>query len=107
MTKEQYLEMCEQLGSEPDPEEMPVDFTDMPDEIQEAFDLYSKLPDRWDNFNGIYQGKDLTCLGVILDIRKVEDRVTALDLILMIDGIREKQISDKQKAKRAAEKRRK
>ena len=107
MTKEQYFEMCEQLGTEPSPEEIPVELSDLPDGIQEAFDLYTKLPDRWDTFNGIYQGKDLTRLGVILDIKKVEDRATALDLILLIDSIREKEISDKQKAKRAAESRRK
>jgi hypothetical protein len=85
------------MGNEPNPDEIPVEIDDLPEEIQTVFDLYVKLPDRWDTFNGVYQGKDLTCLGVILDIKKVEDRATALDLILMIDAAREQQLAKKRK----------
>jgi hypothetical protein len=85
------------MGNEPNPDEIPVEIDDLPEELQTIFDLYTKLPDRWDTFNGVYQGKDLTCLGVILDIKKVEDRATALDLILMIDAAREHQLAKKRK----------
>ena len=85
------------MGNEPNPDEIPIELDDMPEEIQTIFDLYIKLPDRWDHFNGVYLGKDLTCLGVILDIKEVEDRATALDLILMIDAVREQQLARKKK----------
>lgn len=85
------------MGNQPNPDEIPVELDDLPEEIQSGFDLYTKLPDRWDSFNGTYLGKDLTCLGVILDIKQVEDRATALDLILMIDAAREQQLAKKRK----------
>jgi len=36
MTQARYLEMCEQLGKEPNPEEMPPDINDLPEEVQQA-----------------------------------------------------------------------
>jgi hypothetical protein len=39
MTKEQYFEMCEALGTEPDPLEIPIEFDDLHLEVQEAYSI--------------------------------------------------------------------
>lgn len=74
MTKQLYLDMCEQLGSEPNPNEIPVEFTDLPHEVQVAYEVFNYLPDRIDGFSGIYLGKDISGLGVVMDILQVDDR---------------------------------
>lgn len=74
MTKEQYLAMCEQLGADPDPKEMPIEFGDLPYEVQQAHEVFHHLPDRIDGFSGIYLGKDLSGLGTIMDILKIDDK---------------------------------
>jgi len=43
MTKEQYLEMCEMLGTEPVDAEIPVDFTDFPELVQQILNIYNVL----------------------------------------------------------------
>ena len=96
MTKEAYFEMCELLGSEPLESEIPVDFTDFPTEVQEAFGIYQKLRDDWDGMSGSYMGKHLEGirdLFLILEV-PVEDHKTMLELISMIDRYRSKSIAD-------------
>lgn len=61
--------------------------TDFPIEVQWAFFILEKLPDRIDTMNGIYLGKDLTILPFLFDIYQIEYRRGITDLILMIDGI--------------------
>ena len=68
--------MCEQLGQEPDPDEMPPELKDFPLEIQEAFLVHAMLPDRWDGASGSYMGKDWSPLSQLLDIQQVEDKKT-------------------------------
>jgi len=72
------LQICEQLGEEPDPEKMPPSLGDFPLEVQEAFLVHSLLPDRWDGMSGAYMGKDLSALGEIFSIYGIEDRRTVL-----------------------------
>ena len=43
MTKEQYFEMCEMLGSQPVDSEIPVELDDFPVEVQQAFLVYKQL----------------------------------------------------------------
>ena len=76
MSLEAYLRMCEQLGKEPNPDEMPPDMGDFPLEIQEAFIIHSMLPDRWDGMSGSYLGKDWSALESLLNIQGVEDKKT-------------------------------
>lgn len=97
MTKEHYFDMCESLGSTPNEEEIPVDFTDFPEDVQIAFELYTKLSDRWDGMSGTYMGKDLTCLEFMMTVLGTEDQRTALEFILMIDSCRQQFLLERQK----------
>jgi len=50
--------MCEMLGSEPIESEMPVEISDFPEEVRQAFNIYSLLRDIWEGMSGSYMGKD-------------------------------------------------
>ena len=45
MTKDRYLNMCEQLDQKPDPEKMPPGIEDFPDFVIEAMNTYNGLGD--------------------------------------------------------------
>ncbi len=96
MTKETYFEMCEQLGTEPIESEVPVDFSDLYIDVQEALGIYQKLKDEWDTMNGTYMGKSYAGISDILGILEVpvEDRKTMFELIGIIDMHRSKAIAD-------------
>jgi len=96
MTRDQYFEMCEALNTEPVEDEIPIEYADFPDEVQEAIGVYYKLQDEWDTFNGTYMGKSYNGLGDILDILEVEkkDRKYLLDWITIMDSTRSKILSD-------------
>ena len=47
MTRDMYLDMCEQLGTEPIDSEIPVDYESFDYTIQTIFELYGYLSDRW------------------------------------------------------------
>lgn len=86
MTKEQYLAMCEQLGAEPIDSEIPIEFSDLPHEAQQAREVFEYLPDRIDGFSGTYFGKDLTGIGDIMRILKVQDEYHTLYFLRIIIG---------------------
>lgn len=97
MTKQQYFEMCEALGSQPLESEIPIEYEDLVLEVQEALQLYNCLQDSWDYMNGNYIGKNFTGFEYILDLYEVlpEYRKCMYELILQIDEIRAKQVQDK------------
>ncbi len=66
--------MVEQLGQEPDYDEMPPEISDFPIEVQEAFLLHTMMPDRWDGASGSYMGKDWVALEPLLNINEIEDK---------------------------------
>ena len=72
MTKDQYFEMCEMLGSEPKESEIPIEFEDFPIEMQQAFSAYKMLRDEWDGFNGVYLGKSLIGIGEVLTATEID-----------------------------------
>ena len=43
MTKQQYFDMCNQLGTEPLEHEIPVELDDLPLEVQQALLVYRLL----------------------------------------------------------------
>ena len=96
MSKEAYYEMCEALGSEPIEEEIPVEVSDFPAEVQVAIMLYNKLRDEWDYMGGNYIGKSLVGLRDILDMFEIpkEDRKLFLSWISIIDITRSKVYSE-------------
>jgi hypothetical protein len=97
MTKQQYFEMCEMLGSEPLDTEIPVEYGDLLLEVQEALNLYNCLQDSWDYMGGNYIGKNLTGFRDLLELYEVlpEYHRCMYELILQIDEIRAKQLHDK------------
>ena len=99
MTKQLYLDMCRDLGTEPVEAEIPIEYEDLPGEIQEALEIYIRLQDSWDTFNGTYQGKILTGIVGILDIFRVadKDKQVVLDWIIAIDRVRADCIANTQK----------
>lgn len=90
MTKEQYFDMCEQLGSEPIESEIPVEFDDFAMEVQLALSIYRMLRDEWEYMNGNYLGKNLNGIFELFDVYDVDpkDKKFYLELIHMIDSTR-------------------
>jgi hypothetical protein len=99
MTKDQYFEMCEMMGTDVFEEEIPVELNDFPAEVQTAFEVYQVLQDHWEAMSGTYMGKNLTGVKDILDIYEVEhtDRKLILELINLIDRERMIQYDAKRK----------
>lgn len=96
MTKDAYFEMCEALGSEPIDEEIPIEQSDFPLEVQEAIDIYYRLRDEWDSMSGTYLGKSFAGFGDILDIMEIPkgDRKLLLEWITVMDAARSKAIRE-------------
>ena len=47
---------------------MPVDRSNFPLEVQEAFMLHDLLSDRWEGMSGSYLGKDMSALQTYIDV---------------------------------------
>lgn len=101
MTKAQYFEMCEQLGTEPIESEIPIEHEDLPQEVQEALQIYNTLQDSWDYMGGNYIGKNFSYIDSVFDIYSVakEDRKTLYELLIQIDRIRAQEIQNKKPKK--------
>jgi hypothetical protein len=61
----------DQLGQEPNLDEMPPEIDDFPMEVQEAFTIHIMLPDKWDGSSGSYMGKDWAALEPLLNINGI------------------------------------
>lgn len=99
MTKEQYFDMCEQMGSEPVEEEIPVEFDDFPLEVQTALSIYKILRDEWEFVGGNYLGKNINGIFEVFDAYDIEpcDKRFYLELIHMIDSVRIDEIRKQKK----------
>jgi hypothetical protein len=101
MTKDQYYEMCEMLGTEPKSSEIPVEFDDLLDITQQALELYSYLPDRWEGMSGTFMGKDYSIVFNLFDTyeitEKTEKRIM-LKIMSTTDRVRGDIIAKKHKA---------
>ncbi len=78
--------MCEQLGKEPDINEMPPQLDDFPMELQEAFLVHQLLPDRWDGTSGSYLGKDWSALDTLLTEFEIKERKECILFIKHIEA---------------------
>lgn len=85
MTRERYLSMCEQLGKEPNPDEIPPDWDDFPEQVQIAVGIFNTLGDRAYPEIG-YIGKDYTNLPILIDIYGVEDIELLMDVLSFLDS---------------------
>lgn len=96
MTRDRYLEMCEQLGKEPSEKEIPPDWEDFPEIVQYAINTFNMLGDRVFPEIG-YIGKDYTSLPAYIEIYGIEDREFFMELLNWLDSRAIKQSSDHMK----------
>ncbi len=87
MSKENYLDMMEQLGKEPVEEEMPPGIEDFPEIVINALETFNGLGDRIFGDVG-YVGKDYTNLPYFMRIFGIEeaDEETFLTILLKLDA---------------------
>lgn len=97
MTRESYLDMCEQLNSEPIEDEIPIEIEDFQDQVKEAWTIYSYLPDRVDSFSGSYYGKSIESIANLFELFDIEikDRILVLKLVMLFDKYETEQITKK------------
>lgn len=96
MTRDRYLEMCEQLGKEPDPERIPPDWNDFPESVQQAINIFGLLGDRVYPEIG-YVGKDYTNLPVLIEVYGVEDQELLIEVLDFLDSRAIKKSSEEMK----------
>jgi len=85
MTRNKYLTMCEQLNKEPDDEELPPDWQDFPELIQNAINTFNQLGDRVFPEIG-YVGKDYTNLPYFTEMYEVQDTEFFLEILSWLDS---------------------
>ena len=102
---DRYLNICEQLGEEPDPDKMPLEISDLPSEVQVAFFIFGFLEDVWEGMKGTYLGKNWNNLEYLFNLYKVEEPKTILLIMKMWEGIVVGYKSDKAENQRKAEER--
>tara|TARA_A100001011_G_scaffold63481_1_gene63812 strand:+ start:224 stop:592 length:369 start_codon:yes stop_codon:yes gene_type:complete len=106
MDVDKYLTICEQLGEEPDLSKMPLEISDFPEEVQEAFFVYSFLEDNWDGMSGHYMGKVWAGVDRYLDIFQVQEKRIVLTFMKIIEALFVNQRAKEAERKRKAEERR-
>jgi len=72
MTKDQYLEMMDQMGEEPDWTRCPPAWEDFPDMLVTAINIFHSLGDRVYPDVG-YTGKDYTNFKFLLELHEIEE----------------------------------
>lgn len=94
VTKATYFEICEQLGTTPNEDEIPVELEDFPLEVQQAFMVYYRLRDEWEGMSGTYMGKSFAGLQDLYEVFQIpqQDRQYVLDCINLIDAARSRSI---------------
>lgn len=105
MSKDAYFEMCEMMGSEPKDEEIPIEFNDLPDVVQQALEIYGFLPDRWEGMSATFLGKDYSIAFELFKTYEIDNYVEQrlfLRIMSVIDSIRSKIIQGKQNAKKSS-----
>ena len=99
MTKDQYLEMMDQMGKEPDWEKCPPDWEDFPDLTVTAMNIFYSMGDRIYPDIG-YIGKDYTNFDFLIKHYGVEEhnKVYIFETLLLLDS---RAIEDSQKKLKA------
>jgi hypothetical protein len=89
------------LGNEPLEEEIPRGREDLTLDTQLVFELYDKLPAKWDSMTGSYLGKDLSILNILVKFYKLErcEIYYTWSLIPIIDSFVAEDIARKIKSK--------
>ena len=96
MTRDKYLDMMEQLGKDPIPEEIPPDFEDLPDIMVYAVNTFNSLGDRIYPEIG-FTGKDYTNLPYYLKEYEIQDVEYFLEILSWLDSRAVKKSSEQLK----------
>lgn len=90
------------MGSTPIESEIPLDFSDLMQEAQDALLIYNKLQDTYEYMEGNYTGKDWSLLELLFKIHSIpsESQVYILDLLLFIDSNRIKHLRETKQRKK-------
>jgi len=72
------------MGTEPNPEHMPIEPEDLSLEAQQALLIFSVLPDKVEGMAGIWLGKEFSGIGDIFDLYEIEDRREVFELLTYI-----------------------
>mgnify|MGYP006092838421 CR=1 FL=1 len=99
MSQDRYLEMQEQLGKEPDLDEMPPSWDDLPEVMIHAVNTFSQLGDRIFPDVG-YIGKDYTNLSVFISLYDVVDDEFFINVLTWLDSKAIKSSQDQLKRER-------
>lgn len=99
MTKERYLNMCEQLGQDPDPAEMPPDIEDFPPIAVSALYVFNCLGDRVYPDIG-FVGKDYTTLPLYIKTEGIKDEELFMEILLDLESRAVRQSQDSLKRER-------
>lgn len=102
---DKYLKICEQLGEEPDPEKMPLDASDFPEEVQVAFFVFNMLSDVWEGMSGSYMGKNWTDAEFIFKVHEIQDKKSVLYFAKMYERILMNYRAEEAEKKRKADER--
>ena len=97
MTKEAYLDMCEQLNSEPIESEIPVGFEDMPDEVLDAYHVYNVLPEKIDSFNGNYYGRSIELAPALIKFMDLSPAREIFKVVMIINYLEKEAINKNRK----------
>jgi len=87
------------MGTEPDPDYVPVEPDELSIESQQALLIFSVLPDMVEGMNGIWLGKSFSGIGDIFDFYKIDDRRRVFELLVYIINTYYKQ-HEKQRERR-------
>lgn len=85
MTKEKYLNLCEQLNQAPKEEKCPPGVEDFPLPVQQAIDVFNRLGDRVYPDIG-YMGKDYTALQLHMKVAGIENEDIFLEALVRLDA---------------------
>ena len=99
MTKDKYLLVCEQMGTEPSEEKCPPDYGDFPLPLQQAIEVFNRLGDRVYPDIG-YMGKDYTALPLHMKVIGVTEEDIFLEALVRLDAHMIKQSSEQLKRAR-------
>ena len=87
MTKDQYYDMCRQMGSEPVEEEIPLEFDDLTIESQKAIELDSLLSDNVSEMSGHLMGKDFSGVDTFLNVLGIKGDGEKYIVFLLLSDI--------------------
>ena len=85
MTRDRYLDLCEQMGNDQIEEEIPPDWDDFPEIVNIAVAIFNQLGDRVQADIG-YIGKDYTNIKQFMDLYGVDDKEFFFRVISFLDN---------------------